>query len=297
MNRIFPFALTLGAALLAAPAWATDDRPIDERRPLKADARVSVSNVAGHIEVEAWDRNEMHLTGTLGEDVEKLEITGSESSLKINVKLPERSKHPRHANYDGDTVLHLRLPAGAALDAEGVSADVSVRGLRGPIDAKSVSGDIRIDVASSRVKAGTVSGDVTVHAPAATDTRASSVSGDVAVRAASGEVRGESVSGDVSVQAGELKRLDLESVSGDLEIVGELTRDSEVSVETLSGCVTLTLPKLPDSELDMETFSGNLESAFSPGPASGAKEFHRDGTGRGRIKLNSFSGDIELRKK
>lgn len=296
MNKIFPIALTLGAALFAGQAWATDARPIDERRPLKADARVSVSNVAGQIEVEAWDRNEMHLTGSLAEDVEKLEITGSESSLKIVVKLPERSKH-KHSNHDGDTVLHLRLPAGATLDAEGVSADVSVRGLRGPVEAKSVSGDIHVEVGSKRVKAGSVSGDVTVQAPAATDTRASSVSGDVTVRAASGEVRGESVSGDVSVQAGELKRLHLESVSGDLEIVGELTSDSEVSVETLSGDVTLTLPKLPDCDLDMETFSGELESAFAPGPASGAKEFHRDGAGKGRIKLNSFSGDIELRKK
>lgn len=295
MNKIIPLALTLGAALCAGQAWATEERPIDERRPLKADARVSVSNVAGQIEVEAWDRNEMHLTGSLAEDVEKLEITGSAASLKIVVKLPERSR--KHGNHEGETVLHLRLPAGVTLDAEGVSADVSVRGLRGPVEAKSVSGDIRVDVGSTRVKAGTVSGDVTVHAPSATDTRASSVSGDVTVRAASGEVRGESVSGDVSVHAGELKRLGMESVSGDLEIVGELTRDSEVSVETLSGGVTLTLPKLPDCDLDMETFSGELESAFAPGPASGAKEFHRDGAGKGRIKLNSFSGDIELRKK
>jgi DUF4097 and DUF4098 domain-containing protein YvlB len=292
MKKIVPVVLLLGAALLAAPAWATDEvRSIDERRPLKADARVSVSNVAGLIQVEAWDRKELHLTGTLASEVEKLEITGSESSLKIEVKLPERTRNVEASE------LRLKVPAGITLDADGVSADVKVTGLSGPIEAKSVSGDVRIDVASKKVKASTVSGDVTVHAPSATDTRAASVSGDVDIRAASGEVRGESVSGDVTVQAGEMKRLDLESVSGDLEVDGELTRDSEVSVETLSGSVVLLLSKLPDIELDMETFSGELESAWSPRPASGVKEFHRDGEGRGRIKLNSFSGDIELKKK
>ena len=116
-------AETLGFELPAAAQVIWHDRIV---RPLKADAHVSVNNVAGRIEVEAWDKNELQITGELGEDVEKLEITGTESSLKVEVKLP-RDGH----NIDGDTVLLLKLPAGASLEAEAVSADVSVRGLLG----------------------------------------------------------------------------------------------------------------------------------------------------------------------
>jgi len=285
-------ALALGALLAVAAAGAADEgRRIDERRPLKANARVSVSNIAGVIRVEAWDRNELHLTGELAEEVEALEITGSESSLQIKVKVPERAKNIGH------TQLDLKVPAGASLDAEGVSADVAVKGLRGPVQVESVSGDVRVDVESPKVKASTVSGDVTVRAPASADTRAASVSGDVDVQAARGEVRGESVSGDVRVRAVELKRLDLESVSGDLDIDAELARDADISVETLSGSVTLRLPSAPEGDLEMETFSGELRSAWSPGPGRGAKEFSQEGPGRGRVQLNSFSGDIELKKR
>ena len=278
MNKTFSIALALGAVLLAGPAWGTDDRPIDERRPLKADARVSVDNVAGLIEVEAWDKRELQLTGTLSGDAERLEISGDESSLSIEVKLPFISRNP------GDTTLRLKVPAGITLDAEGVSADIRVRGLTGPVKADSVSGDIVVDVASKKVNLGTVSGDITLQT-AAEETRVATVSGDITVRGtARGELRGE-------------------SVSGDLEVEVDLTRDSDVSVETLSGNVVLTLPRLPEGKIEMETFSGEVTSAWPATPGRSAKgghhdkEVRHDGGGKGRVRLHSFSGDIELKKK
>lgn len=287
MTKIHSIALLLGA-LLTTPAWAGDGRPVDERRPLKPDARISVDNVAGLIEVEAWDRNELHLTGELDPEVKELVISGTESKLDIEVKLPKVSRNV------GPTILRLKVPAGVSFEADAVSADVRVRGLRGELDVDSVSGDVSIDAESKRISAGTVSGDVSVRAPAE-DTRVSSVSGDVTVRGVRGEVRGESVSGDVQLAAGALRKLDLETVSGDLQVDAELAADCEVSIETLSGNVTLTVPKLPEVELDMETFSGDLTSAFAPGVRG--KEIRHEGKGRGSVSLSSFSGDIELKKR
>ena len=289
MNTTFRFALTLATVLLAAPARADDDRPIDQRHPLKPDARVTVSNIAGSIEVEAWDKNELHLTGTMADEVEKIEITGSDSSLKIEVKLPKKTRNV------GDTVLKLKVPAGASLDAEAVSADVRVKGLRGAVSAESVSGDIRIDVASKRVKAQSVSGDVTLQAPSE-DTRVETVSGDVTLRGAKGAVNGESVSGTLRVQASELRILDIETVSGDLELDLEFNRDAEIEVETLSGEVRVTVSQLPDMDIELETYSGELVSGLLP-EVRKQKEFSRDGAGQGRLRLNSFSGDVILKKK
>jgi len=296
MKKPLAILLTLGVAL-ATPAWARHDkdeggRPVNEHRPLKADARVYVSNVAGLIEVETWDKKELWLTGELGEDVEKLEITGSESSLKIEVKLP-RDSH----NVEGDTHLKLQLPPGVALEAEGVSADIRVRGLQGPLSAESVSGDVRLVVESAKVKASSVSGDVTLEAPAS-ETRVSSVSGDVNVRGVKGELNAETVSGDVHLQARELRKLDVETVSGDLELDLDSARDADISVETLSGEVRLTLPSMPDGEIRLETFSGEITSPWwSAGDGDDEKEYRHDGNGKGRLRLHSFSGDIVLKKK
>lgn len=289
MNKPLTLFLALGALALAAPAWAGEPRPIDERRKLSSTAVVSVSNVAGGIHVEAWDRNELHLTGELAAEVEELRITGNESRLAIEVKLPERAKHA------GDTQLHLRIPRGASLDAEAVSADIHVNGLRGKVVAESVSGDVRLDVGSRQVRAQSVSGDVTLKAPAE-ETRVESVSGDVEVSGGKGEVRAESVSGSLKVQAREVTKLDLETVSGDLDVDIEFAKGAEVEVETLSGEVTLAVPGLPDFDVDLETFSGSLRSNLLDG-LKGQKEYSREGRQPGRLRLHSFSGDITVRKK
>jgi len=300
MNQPLTLILTLGLALGAASAGAADrERPIDERRPLKADARVEVSNVAGEITVEAWDRNELHLTGTLSEQVEKLEITGNEARLKIEVKLPKRTRNTE------DTILRLKVPAGITLEADGVSADITVRGIRGDTEASTVSGDVELDVGSKNVEARSVSGDVTVRAPAAV-TRVESVSGDVTVRGARGEVRGETVSGDVEVQAQAARRIQLKSVSGDLELDADLAADAEVEAQTMSGDVRLSVPRLPDVDIDLETYSGEIaRSELLPGfmgrrhshDDDEGREYSREGKGSGRVRLHSFSGDIVVRKK
>lgn len=301
MNQPLSLILTLGLALGGAVAHAADDgRPIDERRPLRNDAHVEVSNVAGEIRVEAWDRNELHLTGTLAEQVEKLEITGTDARLRIEVKLPKRTR-----NVD-ETILHLKVPSGVALEAEGVSADVSVRGIKGDVEAASVSGDVEVVVGSKNIEAQSVSGDVTVDAPSATMTRVESVSGDVIIRGVRGEVRGETVSGDVVVRGQTARRLEIQSVSGDLELEVELAPDAEVEGETMSGDVRLSVSKLPDVRIELETYSGQIErSELLPGykgPERGGdrhegSEYSREGKGPGRVRLHSFSGDIEILKR
>lgn len=292
--------LTLGLAL-AAPVQAHRDRdrdhdedaesrPIQEHRPLKADARVVVKNVEGLIEVEGWDKRELELTGTLGPDVEKLEITGNDSSIRIEVKLPRSSR-----DIDGDSTLRLKIPYGATLEATGVSADVRVRGLKGPVTAESVSGDVRLEVESARIKGSSVSGDVEVNAPAK-EARLSSVSGDVHARGIRGELRIESVSGEITVEARDLATLEAETVSGDVNVDIEPAREADISVETLSGEVTVMLPSEPQGEIRVETFSGEIESPWWKVDHD-EHEFRRDGNGKGRLSLHSFSGDIVVRKR
>lgn len=289
MSKSLTIVLALGAALLAAPAWP-GERAVDERRPLKPAARVDVSNVAGRIEVEAWDRNELHLTGTLAPEVEQLIIDGDEAHLRIEVDVADGSRRV------GETRLKLMVPARASVELEAVSADVSVKGLRGDVEVATVSGDIRLETSSRRIEAASVSGDVTLTGPSH-DTEVASVSGNVSVRGAQGKLRGESVSGDVWLDLGSVDHLQLESVSGDIEVTASLGDAVEVSIETLSGNIDFALPRLPDGELEMETFSGELRSGLTSDLREGAKEYRQRGKGKSEVRLNSFSGDIELKKK
>ena len=84
-----PFLSVVAAltAILMTPLLLAD-QSIDERRALASGGNVFVENVAGEINVTTWDRDELHLTGTLDSSVEELEInetfnSGSRLGLRV----------------------------------------------------------------------------------------------------------------------------------------------------------------------------------------------------------------------
>jgi hypothetical protein len=54
---------------------------------------------------------------------------------------------------------------------------------------------------------------------------------------------------------------------------------------------------MPDGEIRLETFSGEIRSPWwttGRDDDDDEREYRRDGTGKGRLRLHSFSGDIEV---
>ncbi|MEC9356466.1 MAG: DUF4097 family beta strand repeat-containing protein [Pseudomonadota bacterium] len=288
MYKHYRSAVLILAMIASASAFAAP-RPIDESRPLDADGRVSVSNVAGFIHVEAWDREEVRLTGRLGDNVEALEIEGSASQLSIEVR------YPRSLRNADETELELKVPRGAALELEAVSADIEVRGISGRLQAQSVSGEVSAQVDSEEVELSSVSGDVSLRGPARRS-KLESVSGDVTVTGAADDFQAETVSGDIELVGGPFREVDAQSVSGDVDLDIELSPGAEVDVETLSGEVRLSLPSGTDASVAMHSFSGSLVSELGTVLDDDAKDVRFNlGKGGGGIELESFSGDIELR--
>lgn len=286
-----PIALTTVAlALPIAAAWA--GTPIDEQRALNADGRISVNNLAGEIAVQTWDRDLVEITGDLGRDVEALEITGSERNLSIRVRYPSNTR----GNIE-ETLLRLRVPVSAEVSLEGVSADVRVDGLRGPLKASSVSGDVTANVASASVELNSVSGDVHLVAPS-TRTQLQTVSGDILARGIAGAVKADTVSGDVDLTGGPFDSISTESVSGDVRLLDMTLSDTaDVRAESLSGDIILRVKQTPDAQVSLKTFSGTLRNDFGARSSGEKRKLEVTlGSGKAHINLNTFSGDIHLGK-
>lgn len=270
-------------------------KSIDERRPLNADGRVSVNNVSGNINVSAWDRNEVYVSGQIGSGVDRVDISGDPSALSIAVRLPKRSH-----NSVGDTDLKLYVPAGARVELETVSADVAVEGLKGPLRINTVSGDARIAVKSTEVAVSTVSGDLTLHAPSSL-TRINSVSGDLHITGAEGELVAETVSGNLQLDGGKFSLLRLKSISGDMRAAVTLTDRARVTGETLSGGIVLSLPHELSGVAVLSSFSGDAQlDGLQPVEAreKSKKREYQWGSGDGvQVNLSSFSGDIRVQRK
>ena len=278
----------------AFPALAAT--PIDQTRPLDPRGRVEIDNLKGRVEVRAWDRPEVKITGTLGTGVQKLVVEGDRGALHIVAKYPNR------ANNTEPTVLVVQVPLQADLEISTVSANIDVHGVAPrELSLESVSGDIVANGAPRRAAVESVSGDVVLTFNSG-DVEASAVSGDLTLNGRlNGEVSVETVSGNMRVDSrGErLRRLSASTVSGDAELKAALAPDGEISMESVSGDLTLIAPRDLSAKVSGESFSGDLNAPgakiereeFGPGSS-----FHtRYGAGKGEVRIETFSGDATLR--
>jgi DUF4097 and DUF4098 domain-containing protein YvlB len=275
--------------LISVPAFA--GKSVDESWVINLDASISIENIAGTIEIEGWNLNEARLTGELGDSVDELEISASNSNLVINVD-------NRNSRNVDNTELKLMVPEGASVDASAVSADIEISGLDNEkVTASSVSGEVEVDVKSNWVSIESVSGDVGFSGRTQRIS-AESVSGDVELTGISGDIAATTVSGDLELVAGLIESGRLETVSGDMNFTGELTDNGRLTAESMSGDVTINLPADQSGLFKAESFSGRITTDFGSvdrakhGPGSHLK--YTAGSSGAEIRVESFSGNIDL---
>ncbi|MEL1263590.1 DUF4097 family beta strand repeat-containing protein [Pseudoxanthomonas putridarboris] len=297
MRTTIAFSLLLGSALLASPALA--QTAIDETRPLDPRGRVDINNIKGRIEVRGWERDEVKITGTLGKGVERLQVDGGGPHLSVEVRYPKSGGWG--GNQSGPTELVLMVPLRADLDIESVAADVHVTGMASnELSISSVSGSVVAAAAPRKADVETVSGSAHLTLNSA-DVDVQTVSGNIVLRGRlNGDISTETVSGriEVTVNGEQVRDLSTSTVSGRAEVSTALAPGGEISMESVSGDLLLRLPANVSAQVRGETFSGGLKATgVTIEKRSGAgRSFNtRYGDGRGRVKLETFSGSAEVR--
>jgi hypothetical protein len=297
-TRYLPLLLSL------CVGQALADTPINLQHAAAPDARISVSNVKGQVTITAWDRNEVQVTGTLGDGAAPLAIKGDNDDLEIKVK-PQGSNPDGWFNWHGDnqmgaTKLDLRVPKGATLDVDVVSAPLGIDGLDGgKISVNSVSGRVRINARTPDLSVESVSGTVqqSGHAEHAD---LQTVSGDILAPALGSTADLQTVSGRIQASGGPWAKFDLSTVSGDVQLAGDLADHGNIDIDSMSGDVQLQVPAHLSAAIQARSFSGDLRSDFGQvsehdhGP--GSELSAEVGGGRGRIHVETFSGDLRIRK-
>ena len=296
--------LTTLVALALLP-WATPlfaAQPITGSLAANADTRVDVSNVRGRIRVTAWDRAEVSVSGSLGEDA-KLIFSGGGEHVVVRIESEDDSwSWWGRSGPKEDTLLDVSVPRRALIDAEAVSADVRIEGIDGAREliAESVSGDVYVDARVGNLDLSSVSGDIEARG---SSERSSfeSVSGDIEADGVSGEIAVETVSGTANLHGGPIKRLRGSTVSGDLTVTAPAAAGARFDVESMSGDVAIELGADASARIEAETFSGSIRSdvgtveseEYGPGATLKASV----GDAEGEINLESFSGDVTIRRR
>jgi hypothetical protein len=294
-------ALLAALALLpcfAAPAFAST-RPFAAQSPADPTGTVEIINVAGSIEVSGWNQPQVDVSGTIGDKVERVDVTGATGGgnhTTVRVVLPSGT------SWMGDSSAHLKIkvPHGSSLEVSLVSADLSVSGVDGNQKLQTVSGDIR-GSAGGNLQVNTVSGNIRMTTYDDHALQIKTISGDMTVSGADGDVQVMTVSGDAELTLGSLTKARIESVSGDVQITSTLAPTGQFEASSISGTLRVKFTAEPDADIDVQSFSGSISNCFGPKPTEehygpGSRLNFRSGKGGGKVRLDTKSGDVSVCK-
>jgi Putative adhesin len=284
-----------GAAALVVP-WSLvhAGKTIQEHRSADPQGEVEIVNVSGTIELDGWDRSEVEVSGSAGDNVERVDVTSSDNRTSIRVVTRRRYGW----GSDGEAHLVVHVPAKSAVIASLVSSDFKMTGISGMVKVQTVSGNVSGD-AGGDVVATAVSGEVRLTARAAKMIEIRTISGDIHLSGGGGEVEITTVSGNATLELADVARGRFKSVSGDLTAALALGPDGQIDSESVSGSIDLRFASSPAAEFDVQSFSGDIKNCFGPKPVEsrygpGSRLAYKVGEGHARVRINTKSGDVRL---
>jgi len=300
INRNLIGLLITLALLIATAGTALAQQRIDETKPASATGLVQIVNIAGSVKITGWDRNEVRVTGTLGEGTERLDFTVEGEETTIEVVLPKRTPDEDQRIEGSD--LEIMLPRGSRVDARTVSADITVGDVTGALNLNSISGEIDVNGMPGRVRVESISGNVDIEGSTGS-IRAKSIAGGVTIGQVTGTFDVGTVTGAIKMMAVAVEDGACASLSGSIWLDATLASDGSLELESHSGTIELHVPANISATFDIETFSGDVKNAFGqeaerrseyvPG-----KELHfTNGGGDGTVTINAFSGLVIIAHK
>jgi DUF4097 and DUF4098 domain-containing protein YvlB len=290
---------------------------------LEADEKgyVKIEHLNGSAKIHAWDKAEVKVQGTLGENTQDFifERNGNHIFIKVEVKSSKgwnvwRSKQ-------GDK-LDIFVPEFSQINYSSVNADINIDGVKGGTSIETVNGDVRANSLAGRIRLESVNGDVdaeqldgsvkieTVNGNIFSKNskgkkdRYESVNGDIEVNSVSSEINIETVNGDLKLHLGQVEQLNLGTVNGDIEVELELVAGGEVDANSIGGAINLSFQEQVSANFDIEAHAGgHISNDLTDHKMQKAKygprrwlEFSKNG-GNAKVDVSTVSGRIELEKR
>jgi len=248
----------------------------------------------------------------------------SESQTRVNDDGTFNGKRGREVTIAGDgsgleafADLRVLVPTGQRIAVNLVAGRVVATNVNGQlrvdvssadVETTGTRGGLSIDVGSGNVKVSDAEGDVNVDTGSGDVVLTGIKGGEVGIDTGSGDVTGTTLgarslkidtgSGGVHLAGLAAADVNIDTGSGDIDLDVDASLRS-FHAETGSGDVKLRAPASLGAEVDFETSSGEIRSDFDVA-VTRREEDHlvgRIGDGRGRMSIDTGSGDVTLTRK
>jgi lia operon protein LiaG len=179
------------------------------------------------------------------------------------------------------------------------SADVSATGVHGGLDVDAGSGDVEVSDVTGDLNLDTGSGNVRASGVHGDDLSFDTGSGDVTIDRAEGKsLKIDTGSGNADATAVQADELIVDTGSGDVTLQ-VLSGGRAIDIETGSGQVSLSVPDGYGADVVLDTGSGEIDLGGIPVTVQRIRSDHlegRIGDGRGRLHVETGSGDVRLKR-
>ena len=280
---------TLAAAMLLTLAGAPQ-RQTDTTIAVPAGASLSVNNFGGGITVHGWNENRVKVHGETGR---RGRVEVSLVGNTVVVKTGSREGAPSVIDLD------ITAPASMALTLSGTYADISVDGMQGAISAETVNGEVNVKGGKGIITLQSIQGGVTL-ADASGRIEVNSVNEDVELTNVSGEIKVETTNGEVMLSGIQSSSVDAGTINGDVTYEGTVTDGGSYSFGSHNGDITVSIPERANVTITTATANGDIDASFPlpmvPSPTGKHRKTFKIGSGSARMELESFQGDIEMRR-
>lgn len=272
------------AALILAPIQ--QDTTISVARG----TRLEMNNRSGQVTVRTWNRNAVQVSADLS-DRDRLQVDAGGGVVRI-----------RHQSWHGDESADFRLtvPAWMELSIGTTEGDITVQGSEARLDLRSVEGNISVQGGRDFITVHSVEGEITV-AGADGRVEVNTVDGGVGLTDVTGDIAISAVDGDITLDGMTSSEVEATTVDGDILYRGTIAPNGRYRFDSHSGDLTLEVPDPLNASLSISTFDGDFQSDWPitlTGTGGMKKRFSFTlGNGSARIDLQSFDGDMRLRKR
>jgi DUF4097 and DUF4098 domain-containing protein YvlB len=276
----------LAAAVLASmmPQGQTDTT-----FAVPAGASLSVNNFGGAITVHGWtqDRVKVHAEHGRRGRIEVSVVGGT-----VMIKAGSRQGAPSVVDFD------ITVPQAMALTLSGTYAEITVDGVLGPINAETVNGEVNVRGGKGIITLHSIQGSVTL-ADASGRIEVNSVNEDVELSNISGEIKVETTNGEVTLSRIQSSSVEASTINGDVVYEGSITDGGSYSFSSHNGDIVVSVPERANVTVTAATANGDIGASF-PLPFTGTPGKRRYtfklGSGSARMEVESFQGDIKLRR-
>ena len=275
--------LLIAALALSAPQAADTVIAVDRG------TRLEVNNFRGEVVVESWGRDEVRIESDLSR---RQVLDADRFGATLRVRPRTRNGGPRDAEF------RITVPRWMDVRVEGNQVDVDVRGTEGEVSVETIAGDAVVEGGRGLVTVQSIQGEVWIRG-ARGRVEAQGVNEDITVEDVEGEVYVETTNGDVSLRRIRSSMAKARTVNGDLVYDGTILDDGRYYFATHNGDLEVTVSEDANVTVSVSTYHGEFESEF-PVRLTGTtrdREFNFTlGSGRAQLELESFNGEITLRR-